>query len=160
MKTMMILLFAGAMSASASLATTNDQWAEERLKAKTGRYSPVEEARRQTLARKSDGHGETCKKQNCCRHQHASAKDKLTGTPSTSADRQVTAKLCRSMAAVAESKAHEQTLAANHSSALSDAWWRSKWGRSMPHRDAETQTVALVASERSENVCERATCCD
>jgi hypothetical protein len=96
---MMILLFAGAMSGSATLATTNDQWAEERINAKTGRYSPAEEAR----ARESDGQEQTCKKQNYCRHQHASAKTKRS---SNSTDALLASKLGRSATAVTESKPH------------------------------------------------------
>ena len=94
MKTMMILLFAGAMSGSAMLATTNDQWAEERMKAKTGRYSPAEEARREALVRKSDGQDQPCKKQSCCRHQHASAQTKRS---TNSADTLLGSKLGRGM---------------------------------------------------------------
>lgn len=50
MKALMMIAFAGAMLASVSVAGTNDQCAEERLKAKTGRYSPAEESRRAKLA--------------------------------------------------------------------------------------------------------------
>lgn len=158
MKTMMILLFAGAMSASAMLATTSDQWAEERMKAKTGRYSPAEEARREARARESDDQDQTCKKQSCCRHQHASAKTKRC---SNCADTPLASKLGRGTTAVSESSAHEKTLTASDASSYSDAWWRSKFGRSMPRRHAGTQTAALAVSERSEDTCcERVTCCD
>ena len=158
MKTMMILLFAGAMSGSAMLATTNDQWAEERMKAKTGRYSPAEEARREALVRKSDSQDQTCKKQSCCRHQHASAQTKRS---TNSADTLLGSKLGRGTPAVSESSAHEKALAASNASSYSEAWWRSKFGRSMPRRNAETQTAALAVSERSEDsCCERVTCCD
>jgi len=158
MKTMMILLFAGAMSGSAMLATTNDQWAEERMKAKTGRYSPAEEARRQARARESNGQDQTCKKQSCCRHQHASAKTKRS---TNSADTLLNSKLGRDTPAVSESSAHEKALAASNASSYSEAWWRSKFGRSMLRRNAETQTAALAVSVGSEDSwCERLTCCD
>ena len=157
MKTMMSLLFAGAMSGSAMLATTNDQWAEERMKAKTGRYSPAEEVRREARARESDGQDQTCKKQSCCRHQHASAKNKRS---SNSADTLLASKLGRGTTAVTELSAHGKTFAASNASSYSEAWWRSKLGRSMPHTNAETQTASLAVSERSEaSCCERATCC-
>lgn len=158
MKTMMILLFAGAMSSSAMLASTNDQWAEERMKAKTGRYSPAEEARREARARESEDQDHTCKKQSCCRHQHASAKNKRS---SNSADTLLASKLGRGTPAVSESSAHEKALAASNASSYSEAWWRSKFGRSMPRRNVETQTAALAVSERSEDTCcERVICCD
>lgn len=158
MKTMMILLFAGAMSSSAMLASTNDQWAEERMKAKTGRYSPAEEARREARARESEDQDQTCKKQSCCRHQHASAKNKRS---SNSADTLLASKLGRGTPAVSESSAHEKALAASNASSYSEAWWRSKFGRSMPRRNVETQTAALAVSERSEDTCcERVICCD
>lgn len=158
MKTMMILLFAGAMSGSAMLATTNDQWAEERIKAKTGRYSPAEEARREARARESNGQDQTCRKQSCCRHQHASAQTKRSTNGS---DTLLGSKLGRGTTAVSESSAHEKALTASNASSYSDAWWRSKFGRSMPRRNAGTQTATLALSERSEDTCcERVTCCD
>ncbi len=158
MKTMMILLFAGAMSGSAMLATTNDQWAEERIKAKTGRYSPAEEARREARARKPDGQDQTCRKQSCCRHQHASAQTKRS---SNGADTLLASKLGRGTTAVSEPSAHEKAVAASNASSYSEAWWRSKFGRSMPRRNAETQTAALAVSERSEDsCCGQVTCCD
>jgi hypothetical protein len=120
MRTMMILLFAGAMSGSTMLAATNDQWAEERMKAKTGRYSPAEEARREARARESDGQDQTCKKQSCCRHQHASAKTKRS---SNSADTLLASKLGRGTTAVTESNAHEKAIAASNTSSYSEAWW-------------------------------------
>ena len=40
MNKLMTVIFAGAMLASVSAASASDQWAEEILKAKTGRYSP------------------------------------------------------------------------------------------------------------------------
>ena len=46
----MTVLAAAAMFASGALAVTNEQMAEERFKAKYGRYTPAEEARRK-LAR-------------------------------------------------------------------------------------------------------------
>ena len=161
MKTMMILLFAGAMSSSAMLASTNDQWAEERMKAKTGRYSPAEEARREARARESEDQDHTCKKQSCCRHQHASAQANQTSASSKGAGTLLASKLGRGTPAVSESSAHEKALAASNASSYSEAWWRSKFGRSMPRRNVETQTAALAVSERSEDTCcERVICCD
>jgi hypothetical protein len=43
MKKLMTVLFAGAMLASVFSANANDQWTEERLKAKRGHYSPAQE---------------------------------------------------------------------------------------------------------------------
>jgi hypothetical protein len=158
MKLMMILLFAGAMSASAMLTTTSGQWAEERMKAKTGRYSPAEEARREALAGNPDGHHQTCKEHNCCRHQHASAKPRRS---SKSADILLASKFGRGTTAGTELRAHGKTFAAGNATSYSNAWWRSKLGRSMPHANAKTQTARLVVSGRSEaSGCDPVTCCD
>ena len=150
MKTMMTLLFVGATSTSALLATTNGQWAEERMKAKMGRYSPAEEARREAIARKSSAQDEACNMQSCCRHQHAPAQANQTSAFAKTAGTLLASKWGR-RAAVAESPAGEQTLAASNASAASDAWWRSKWGRTMPRTNSGAEPVALV---------ERVTCCD
>lgn len=149
MKTMMTLLFVGAMSTSALLATTNGQWAEERMKAKMGRYSPAEEARREAITRMSSAHDEACNMQSCCRHQHASAQANQTGASSKAAGTLLASKWGRTTPAT-ESPAGEQTLAASNASS-SNAWWRSKWGRSMPRTNMGAEPTALV---------ERATCCD
>ncbi len=150
MKTMMTLLFVGAMSTSALLATTNGQWAEERMKAKMGRYSPAEEARREAIARKSSAHDEACNMQSCCRQQHASAQANQTSASSKAAGTLLASKWGRTTPAT-ESPTGEQTLAASNAASSSDAWWRSKWGRSMPRTNMGAEPTALI---------ERATCCD
>ncbi len=79
MKTLTTVLFAGAMLASACFATPNDPLAEERFKMKTGRYTPVEEARRQALDKqKTENPQKTetkpdCMEHGCCRGANVAA---------------------------------------------------------------------------------------
>ena len=67
MKTLMTLLAAGAMLASGAQARGNDPNVEERFRAKYGRYSPVEEARRNATA-EAKRHKMVCDEESCCHH--------------------------------------------------------------------------------------------
>ena len=49
-----IVLFAGVMTASAALAAMNDRMAEERYRAKYGRNTPAEEARKRSDIKDTD----------------------------------------------------------------------------------------------------------
>jgi hypothetical protein len=66
------VLFVGIMLASATVGMANDRWAEDRLKAKTGRYSATEEARRKvSQSEKKPAAG--CMQHPCCSREHKSA---------------------------------------------------------------------------------------
>jgi len=157
MKTMMSVLFAGVVLASVSTATANDQWAEERLKAKTGRYSPAEESRRKALAQSQQQSDEECEQHACCRRDHRSVgerKDVTTG--SVWATELLKAKLGRSPEA-AHNRSDQRQLAGNQGSAFSDAWRRAKWGRSMSDAPSTSRTTPEVIAA---NICGRPSCCD
>jgi hypothetical protein len=67
MKTVTALLLAGILTASAGVAGINHQMAEERYRAKYGRYSPAEERRQHASegARRNTAIG--CATEGCCR---------------------------------------------------------------------------------------------
>ena len=67
MKTLTALLIAGIVTASAGVAGINDQMAEQRYRAKYGRYSPAEERRQHASeeARRNTAIG--CATEGCCR---------------------------------------------------------------------------------------------
>jgi hypothetical protein len=69
MKTYLTVFCAGVVLASMAFGAQGDPFQEERFKAKTGRYTQAEEARRLTAAAKSDVRTEKCMDQECCRHQ-------------------------------------------------------------------------------------------
>jgi hypothetical protein len=66
MKRLLAVLFAGAMLSSAAFAADSDPFREERYKAKFGRYTPAEEARRAALVPKKLVGAEKCTSQDCC----------------------------------------------------------------------------------------------
>ena len=72
MKTVTALLVAGILTASAGVAGIKDQMAEERYRAKYGRYSPAEEKRQHASeeARRNTSIG--CETEGCC---HAASQD-------------------------------------------------------------------------------------
>ena len=67
MKTVIALVVAGILTASVGVAGVNDQMAEERYRAKYGRYSPAEERRQHASeeARRNTAIG--CAPEGCCR---------------------------------------------------------------------------------------------
>lgn len=70
MKTLMTLLAAGAMLASAAQALGTDPTVEERFRAKYGRYSLAEEVRRKAIA-EAKHHRMVCDGESCCHHDGA-----------------------------------------------------------------------------------------
>ena len=98
MKKLMTVLFAGAMLASVSAASASDQWAEERLKAKTGRYSPAEETRRAQFARTVKHTPEGCQAA-CCR-EHSPSTNQSFGTAAVPTSEFLKAKLGRGASVV------------------------------------------------------------
>jgi hypothetical protein len=159
MKTVMSVLFAGAMLASVSMATANDRWAEERLKAKTGRYSPGEEARRADVSRAARLNDEECAKHACCRRQHESAKDRNAAVGPTWTEEFLGAKFRRETIATAAGD-HSPQPADSRTSGSADAWQRAKWGHSLS-APTDTQPVLRAASEEvTASRCDRPSCCD
>ena len=159
MKTMMSVLIAGAMLASVSMATANNQWAEERLRAKTGRYSPAEEARRADVSRAAKHNDEECAQHACCRRQHESAKDRNAAVGPTWAEEFLSAKFGRETIAAASGD-HSPQPSDTRTSLSADAWQRAKWGRSLS-APTDTQPVRRAASEKvTANGCARPSCCD
>ena len=87
MKTVIALVVVGIVTASAGIAGVNDQMAEERYRAKYGRYSPVEEERRKHAteeARRNTSIG--CEREGCCHEasQHTAAAQNLPDTRAVS----------------------------------------------------------------------------
>ena len=69
MKALMTLLAASAMLASAAQDLSNDPTVEERFRAKYGRYTPAEEARRKAIAEAK--HDTNICDKGCCCHDEA-----------------------------------------------------------------------------------------
>lgn len=80
MRTVIALVVAGVVIASAGVAGVNDQMAEERYRAKYGRYSPAEERRQHASeeARRNTSIG--CQTKDCC---HAASQNTAENLPDT-----------------------------------------------------------------------------
>ena len=157
MNKLMTVIFAGAMLASVSAASASDQWAEERLKAKTGRYSPREESRRAELARTVKHGPEDCQAA-CCR-EHSSMTHQNSATTTGPTSEYLRAKSGRAVSAppTRDHKQHASTSAETNSS---NSWARAKFGRDVtqggPTGQAPASTVTLAAC----HMCGRTACCD
>jgi hypothetical protein len=151
MKTLMIVAFAGAMLTSVSAAGTNDQWSEERMKAKTGRYSPAEESRRAALAKAAGQANAECHEA-CCRREQSAPAAKRT-------EEFLRAKYGRT-AAPAASAQNEEHQVKRTEPASTTAWERAKFGRSL-RESADGQTHIKGAHEVAIcHMCARPACCD
>ena len=156
MKKLMTVLFAGAMLASVSAASAGDQWAEERLKAKTGRYSPAEETRRAQLAGTVKHAPEECQAA-CCREHSSSTHGNSTTAAITGEF--LKAKLGRESTRVAAHD-HKHQATANVQPSSSDAWARAKFGRDLSAR-SDVQKVPDNSEALAGCVmCSRRSCCD
>ena len=133
MKTYLTVFFAGAMLASTAFAVDDDPFREERLKAKTGRYSQAEEARRQMLTVKAKARTEECADKKCCRSKH--------GRPEQQA---------KAIAASIETES------------FFDKWSRAKWGRNI-RRDGRPEAQLAQARPAAASLCadcDHPKCCD
>jgi hypothetical protein len=95
MKTALVLL-AGAMFLSTAFA--NDPSFEERFKAKTGRYTPAEEARRERVARVEEARQvetASCERHSCCAGHKSVTGERETRLPDTVAEAWYRAKFGR-----------------------------------------------------------------
>jgi hypothetical protein len=72
MKTVIALVVAGILTASVGVAGVNDQMAEERYRAKYGRYSPAEERRQHASEEARRNTAIRCEREGCC---HAASQD-------------------------------------------------------------------------------------
>ena len=156
MNKLMTVIFAGAMLASVSAAGASDQWAEEILKAKTGRYSPAEESRRAQLARTVKHNPDECQAA-CCR-EHSSSTHGNSTTASTATGGFLKAKLGRESTRVAANE--YKNAIADVQPSTSDAWARAKFGR-----DLSAGSHVQKVPENSEALaacimCSRRSCCD
>ena len=140
MKTYSKIVIAGTLLASLSFAQKGDPFREERFKAKFGRYSQAEEARRKFISEKAISE-EKCADRECCRHQHVAPHLQASAA---SAKKEVTS---------------------NENQAFLDAWSKAKFGRVI--RTAETPSGEKLAQASPTNSgrpvsgrCDRPTCCD
>jgi hypothetical protein len=140
MNTYSKVVIAGALLASMSFAQQGDPFREERFKAKFGRYSAAEEARRKSVSEKAISE-ERCVDRECCRHQHAAQHPPASAL---SAKKEVTS---------------------NENQAFLDAWSKAKFGRVI--RRVEGTSVEKLAQSSQANSetpvserCDRPTCCD
>jgi hypothetical protein len=74
MNTFSKIVIAGSLLATMAFAQQGDPFREERFKAKFGRYSQAEEARRKSIAANPRSE-EKCANHACCRHPHAANKE-------------------------------------------------------------------------------------
>ena len=151
----LMIFLAGAMLASAS-AGANDQWAEERLKTKTGRYSPAEDLRRAEMRPAHHTQGQ-CQAA-CCR-EHSFSRHQTSATATEPTGEFLKAKLGRE---ARQAVSHDYRLQASTKvqPSSSHAWARAKFGR-----DLNARTNVQTAPENTETVaacatCERSSCCD
>ena len=140
MKTYSKIVIAGALLASMSFAQQGDPFREERFKAKFGRYSQAEEARRKSTSEKATPGG-TCADASCCRHRQDAQNLQLST---------VSAKT---------------KFASNQNQAFFDAWSKAKFGRVF--RPIESQSEQKLAQASAANSgaavtehCDHPTCCD
>jgi hypothetical protein len=157
MKKLMTVVFAGAMLASISAASASDQWVEERLKAKTGRYSPAEESRRAQLARTAKHAPEDCQAA-CCR-THSSAKPQSSAATAGPTSEYLEAKSGRGLSAPV-SHDRKQHASANETSKPSNAWARAKFGRDLNADGQIGQAPASTETLAACQMCGRSACCD
>jgi hypothetical protein len=134
------IFIAGALLASMSFAQQGDPFREERFKAKFGRYSQAEEARRKSIGEKAIS-DEKCADRECCRHQHAT--QNVQASP-VSAKKEVTS---------------------NQNQAFFDAWSKAKFGRIIRRVESPSGEKLAQASPTTSGApvserCDRPTCCD
>jgi hypothetical protein len=151
MRTLMIVALAGAMLTSASVAGTNDQWSEERMRAKTGRYSPAEESRRAALAKAARQAKAECQEA-CCRREQSAPVPQWT-------EEFLRAKFGRTSAPAASIQNEEHHVKRTEPSSTA-AWERAKFGRSLGESadgQADRKSTPEVAVC---HMCARPACCD
>ena len=157
MNKLMTVIYAGAMLASVSAASASDQWAEEILKAKTGRYSPAEESRRAELARMVKHGPEECQAA-CCR-EHSSSTHGNSTRAATATGEFLKAKLGRGSTRVAANEYKHQAIADVQPS-FSDAWARATFGRDLSAGSHVQKVPGNSGALAACSMCSRHSCCD
>ncbi len=147
MKTILTVVFASSMLAAVA-AHADDNWAEERYRAKMGRYTPAGEARRANLkAVDAPATGE-CLGHGCCRRSQGS-RQAVSAAPRSEFLR---AKLGRGFTTQPALEQHQGLQASVGAESRPEAW-RVKWGRTA----RPNGKLALVAS--AHNSCQGHPCC-
>ena len=170
MKTFLAVLFAGAMLSTAAFSADGDPYREERFKAKYGRYTPAEEARRQAIVQQERATAKQCASYECCSHKRvAQENSKVTGSAWLNLWSQSkwgrTIPAGASLPAEAPAATRAKTVS-NDSVAFADAWAQAKWGRSIRRADNRTE-VQVASAGRAEagcphgsSTCDHPKCCD
>ena len=149
MKALMMIAFAGAMLTSVSVAGTNDQWAEERLKAKTGRYSPAEESRRAKPASGAKHAADVCQNA-CCRHEQSTVPKRT--------EEFMAAKFGRKAATVASHHKEQHAARGEPSDAANRE--RAKFGCVLSKTADEQANRQSTPEVAVCHMCSRNSCCD
>lgn len=138
MKTLLAVLFTGAMLSSSAFSADGDPFSEARFKAKFGRYTAAEEARRGANAQQAGSSAMNCTKHECCSHK-----------------------------GMAAHKTSKSAGFANSNAGFEDAWAQAKFGRSIRRADsANDARVASVGQADSASTqlctspCDEPKCCD
>ena len=140
MKTYSKIAIAGVLLASMAFAQPGDPFREERFKAKFGRHSQAEEARRKSISEKGVS-AEKCTNQECCRQQHAAPSVRTSAV------------------------SPRKEVASNEFQAFRDAWSRAKFGRVIGRVESPSGEKLAQASPANPGtlvteLCDRPTCCD
>lgn len=157
MRIIMTVVIAATMFATVA-AKANDNWAEERYKAKTGRHTPAEEARRTSAARKADPKAQACAEHSCCRRAADSHNERTVG--SIQARELLRAKLGRDfMVQPLPHQDQQREIETGAKPNFSEEWWRAKWGRT---RSTAQDEEAMVADAKASMIDsgKALSCCD
>jgi hypothetical protein len=145
MKTFLNVMLAAAMLVSVSLSADGDPLREERFKAKTGRYTPAEEARRQALTARCSDH-------ECCRHKHVAAQQATAATNwknlwfQSKWGRSIRMDELRQLKAQTGSTTSLPQTRASETQTFFDSWSRAKWGHNLRQvNDQPQMRVAQIA---------------
>lgn len=157
MRIIMTVAIAATMFATVA-AKANDNWAEERYKAKTGRYTPAEEARRASAARKANPKAQACAEHSCCRRAADSHNERTVGSIQTR--ELLRAKLGRDfMVQPLPQQDQQREIETGGKPNFSEEWWHAKWGRT---RNTVQNEQAMVADAKASRLgsSKALSCCD
>jgi hypothetical protein len=172
-----IVLLTGAMLSLTAFGS-NDPFAEERYRMKYGRYTPAEEARQKTVREARAKTAAAVEVAMCCRymngsHQNVAVSDTFTETHfRTKYGRSTPAAEARQRAAAEETAAHvrrceeigkcalmqagargAETSAPAAPESWMQAWFRTKYGRSLPVQTGEPKLFASADRTSCEHEC-------
>jgi len=132
------IVIVGALLASMSFAQQGDPFREERFKAKFGRYSQAEKARRTSMSERAIA--QECGDRECCHHQHATQN-------------------------LRASAVEKKEVTTNENQVFLDAWSKAKFGRLIRRVESPSGEKLAQASPKHSGTlvaksCDRPTCCD